>query len=137
MTFVASSAAGGVGADRIEFSPLVSAGGQCVAVAAERGGATGEDLAMRPTRIVAVGDSLFAMNGPLASRANANRDFFLNCVAYLAGTGAMTAAAEGGTISTGMDRRAWTSFALQSGLCVPGAVFLALLAYVVCRRRRP
>ena len=136
-TFAPSSAAGGAGADRIDFSPLVNAGGFCVAAAAERGGATGEDLALRPTRIVIVGDSLFAMNGPLASRANANKDFLLNCVAYLAGTGTMPG---GGfsdeAISTGMDRRAWNSFALQSGLAVPGAAFLLMLAYVISRRRR-
>jgi hypothetical protein len=35
-----------------------------------------------------------------------------------------------------MDRRAWSSFALKSGLAVPGSVFVVLLAYVVSRRRR-
>ena len=137
VTFVPSSAAGGVGADRIEFSPLVTFGTHCIAAAAERGGTTGEDLAFRPTRIVVVGDSLFAMNGPLASRANANRDFLLNCVAYLAGTGSMVGGGvESDILSTGMDRRGWTSFAVLSGFAVPGSVFLLLLVYVVCRRRR-
>ena len=137
LTFVQSSAAGGTGADRIEFSPLVMSSEHCLAVATERGGATGEDLALRPTRIVVIGDSFFAMNGPLASRANANKDFFLNCVAYLAGTGAMTGGGfEGEVLLTGMDRRAWTSFAVQSGLVVPGVLFLIMFGYVVSRRRR-
>jgi MYXO-CTERM domain-containing protein len=35
-----------------------------------------------------------------------------------------------------MDRRAWTSFAIQSGVGVPGVAFLLLLAYVAGRRRR-
>ena len=138
VSFVPSSAAGGAGADRIEFTPLVTAGGQCLAAAIERGGTTGEDLAFRPTRIVVVGDSLFAMNGPLVSRGNANRDFILGSVAYLAGTGAMetAGAVSGDVLVTGMDRRAWIAFALQSGLFVPGGIFLALLLYVVSRRRR-
>ena len=137
LSLEASSAAGGGGADGIEFSPLVEASGRCIAAAVERGVGTGEDLALRPTRIVVVGDSLFAMNGPLASRANANRDFLLNCVAYLAGTGATTGGeAEGGVLSTGMDRRAWTSFIVKSGFVVPGAAFLLMLAYVASRRRR-
>ena len=137
ISFVQSSAAGGAGADRIEFTPLVMAGGQCFAAAIERGGTTGEDLAFRPTRIVVVGDSLFAMNGPLASRGNANRDFILGSVAYLAGTGVMAAGAgSGDVLVTGLDRRAWIDFALQSGLFVPGGISLVMLLYVVSRRRR-
>ena len=137
LSLVASSAAGGGGADGIEFSPLVEASGRCIAAATERGVGTGEDLALRPTRIVVVGDALFAMNGPLASRANANRDFILNCVAYLAGTGAMTGSeVEGGVLSTGMDRRGWTSFIVKSGIVIPGVAFLFMIACIATRRRR-
>ena len=132
-----SSAVGGSGADRIEFSPLVSVSGRCIAAATERGRGIGEDLALRPTRIVVVGDSLFARNGPLASRANANMDFLLNCVAYLAGTAAITGGeVDGDVLATGMDRRGWTSFTIQSGLVVPVGLFLMMLAYVAFRRRR-
>ena len=132
-----SSAVGGSGADRIEFSPLVSVSGRCIAAATERGRGIGEDLALRPTRIVVVGDSLFARNGPLASRANANMDFLLNCVAYLAGTAAITGGeVDSDVLATGMDRRGWTSFTIQSGLVVPVGLFLMMLAYVAFRRRR-
>lgn len=132
-----SAAAAAAGADGIAFTPLVSAGGRCVAAAAERGGGAGTDIALRPTRIVAVGDALFAMNGPLASRANANRDFFMNCVAHLAGTGAMTSGGTGfGTVITGMDRSERVRFALWSSAAAPGLVFLLMLLPAVAGRSR-
>jgi hypothetical protein len=49
-----------------------------------------KDLRLRPTRIISVGDSTFAINGQLDLRANANKDFFFNCIAYLSGTDAIT-----------------------------------------------
>ena len=56
-----------------------------LAAALERGANAGANLAFRATRIVVVGDAAFALNGALASRANANRDFLLNAFAWLAG----------------------------------------------------
>jgi len=123
-------------ADRIGFTALAKSGTDTVAAAAERGAGTGDDLDFRPTRIVAVGDSAFAMNAQLAAQANANRDFFLNAVAYLSGTDAMTSGgADGDLLTTGMDRDTRRRFVLVGAGIVPLAVtvFMALVAF---RRRR-
>lgn len=90
VAFSPSAAAGGSGADKIEFLPLAKAGGHTLAAVCERGSLAKKDLRIRPTRIISVGDSTFAMNGQLDLRANANRDFFFNCIAYLSGTDAIT-----------------------------------------------
>lgn len=127
----------GAGADRIGYTPLANAGGEALAAIVERGVGAGSDLGIRPTRIVAVGDASFVMNGQLASRANANRDFLQNCVAYLSGVDAVIAAGtEGGVLTTGMDRATRLRFVVTGAAVVPGAVFLLLLATVTIRRRR-
>ena len=78
LVFTKSAAAeSGSGADRIEFTPVAVAGQSAVVAAIERGSGAGSDLALRPTRLVAVGDPAFVVNGQLAERANANRDFFM------------------------------------------------------------
>lgn len=131
------AAAGADGADRIDFTPVARIGTSALAVAVERGASAGADLAIRPTRIVAVGDAGFVLNGQLAARANANRDFFLNCVAYLAGTDAPgSGGAEAGVLSSGMDRSARVRHALVSAVVLPGAVFLLMAAVTMRRRHR-
>jgi len=133
----ASATSSGAAAEGVEFSELVRAGGRCIAASVERGSGMGADLAMRPTRIVVIGDSLFVMNGQLQARGNANLDFFMNCVAYLAGTGAITSGGEDGArLVTGMDRDTRIVFVKWVVGIVPGAVFLLLLAYSYIRRRR-
>jgi len=134
--FAPSAAAlAGAGADRIGFSALASLGGSALAVAVERGAEAGEDLAVRPTRIVAVGDATLPLNGSLASRANANRDFILNCVAYLAGADVPDAGgAEAGVLVSGLDRAARARLAVVTVGGVPALVFL-LLAGATLRRR--
>ena len=136
--FMPSAAAEtGTGADRIEFTPLAKAGTAVVAAAVERGVGAGADLSIRPMRIVAIGDAGFVMNGQLAARANANRDFFLNCVAYLSGTDASVASgAETNVLTTGLDRAARIRFATVVVGVVPFVVFLLLLAVAARRRRR-
>ena len=128
----------GTGADKIEFTSVATVGGHAVAAVVERGVGVGKDLSdLRPTRIVAVGDATFVANGPLQSRANANRDFFLNCVAFLAG-----AEASGGTgvetdrLSFCIDRAQRVRYVFITGLAVPAAVFLFFAALVFRRRRR-
>ena len=126
-----------VGADMnsIAFVPLATLGGKAVAAVAERGTGSGEDLAVRPMRIVAVGDATFALNGSLASRANANRDFLLNCVAFLSGSDAAGAdGKESDVLVSGLDRASRVRFAVATVVVVPGAVFL-ILAGIVLRRR--
>lgn len=136
-TIEPSAASPGASADGVEFTELLRAGGRCLAAVAERGHGVGFDLALRPTRIVVIGDSLFVANGQLAARGNANRDFFLNCVAYLAGTGAvMFGGEDGGKLVIGLDRKERVRYAQWIVGMMPGAVFLLLIAYSQMRRRR-
>ncbi len=108
----------------------------CIAAAIERGGGASEDLALRPTRIVVVGDASFVSNGALARRGNANRDFFLNSVAWLAGLDALTAArTPRDAVQTGLDRTGWLLFGAWSAGAFPCA-FLLLSMMAAARRRR-
>ena len=88
-------------------------------------------------RLVAIGDAGFVVNGQLAVRACANRDFFLNCVAYLSGSEAHGSGEEGSdTLVTGLDRAGRLRLTLWSVLVLPGAVSLLTLVVVIRRRRR-
>ena len=138
LSFAPSAAAeSGVGADRISFAVVASAGGVALAAAAERGAGAGRDLAVRPTRIVAVGDASFAMNGSLAARANANRDFFMNCIAFLSGTDASgSSGMGGGVLASNMDRQSRRRHFIWSVLVIPASVFLLMTAVVIFKRRR-
>lgn len=128
-------AVSGAGADHIGFSALASLDGVVLAAAVERGSAAGDDLAIRPTRLVVIGDATFALNGALGARANANRDFLLNSVAYLSGTDAVGASGtEAGLLVSGLDRAARARFAVVTVGVLPSVVFL-LLAGATLRRR--
>lgn len=106
-----------------------------LAVAVERGGGLAKEIALRPTRLVVLGDATFVSNGALARRANANRDIFLNALAWLAGVDAMTAArAPGNMVAVGMDRAGWLRFGSAAAGGLPLAVF-ALWALAFLRRR--
>lgn len=132
------SAAAGVttGADSIEFSALAAVDSFAAAVMLERGSGAGVDTAIRPTRIALIGDATFVRNTQLESRANANRDLFLNCVSYLSGSHAITqGGADGGVFVTGLDRRERLRFLELAAVAVPLAVTVVLL-FVVWRRRR-
>lgn len=130
-------AASGSGADAIGFSAIAQVDDAALAVVVERGAGAGKDIAVRPTRIVAVGDAGFVLNGQLAARANANCDFFLNCIAYLAGTTPPAAGGEeSGVLSTGMDRSSRFRHMVASSVALPAAVFLVLMAMSVRRRFR-
>ena len=135
----APSAAAGIttGADAIEFSALAVAENLAVAVMLERGSGAGSDTAIRPTRIAVIGDATFVRNAQLESRANANRDFFLNCVSYLSGSHAITqGGVDGGVFVTGLDRRGKLRFIEISAISFPSAVMLVMLLVVWRRRRR-
>ena len=119
------------------FDPSTEVRGPlAVACALERGGGAAKDLALRPTRIVVIGDASFVSNGALAQRANANRDFFLNSLAWLAGLDALTAVRmPGNVVQTGLDRAGWIRFGAYSA-----GVFPMLMVVLAClglsRRRR-
>ena len=135
--FEASGAAAGVaGVDRVEFAALAKVGERVVAALVERGAGTGEDLALRPMRIAAIGDATFVMNGQLAVRSNANRDFFLNCVAYLSGTDALLAGGlDAGQFATGLDDGARRKFVVVYTFGTAGSVWVVMML-VACIRRR-
>lgn len=138
VAFVPSAAAGGGKADRIEFAELASVDGSCVAAVAERGVGAGKDIGFHPMRVIALGDASFAMNNPLRARANANRDFFMNCVAYLSGTDAIVGSgSEAGLLVTGMDDAARRHFFLASVGAFPLGFFVLFAGLIYLRRRRP
>jgi len=112
------------------------AGPLALAVAVERGGGLAKEIALRPTRLVVVGDATFVSNGALARRANANRDVFLNALAWLVGVDAVAASrAPGNLVAVDMERAGWTRFVTVVAGGFPAAVF-ALWALVFLRRRR-
>lgn len=140
VSFAPSSVAEtGSGVDAIDFRPVARASSSVLVATAERGGSVGQDVALRPARIVVIGDAGFALNGVLASRGGANRDFFSNCVAYLSGGEPNGSGDDGinGGLRTGMDRRGRLRHVLWSVVAVPLAVFLVLATIVFGRRRRP
>ena len=112
------------------------AGPLALAVALERGGGVAKEIALRPGRVVVVGDATFVLNGATARRGNANRDVFLNALAWLAGLDALSAPrAPGNTVATGLDRGGWVRFGAVSAAGLPFAVLL-LGAGLYLRRRR-
>ena len=111
------------------------AGPLALAVALERGGGVAKEIALRPARLVVLGDPTFVSNGACRLRANANRDVFLNAVAWLAGLDALTASrTPGNAVVTDMDRAGWVRFGLVSACGLPLA--LLCLGFVLFLRRR-
>lgn len=138
IVFERSSAAKFDGAaDKLEFSSVAMLDDKTLVVAVERGALLGQDLAIRPTRIVVIGDASFALNAQLATRKNANRDFFLNAIAYLAGSDtAVGSGQEWNQFVTGMDRRTRVNFTFLSAVIVPGVVFILMMLAVARGRHR-
>jgi len=108
-----------------------------VAAVSERGGNVAKDVAFKPTRLCVIGETDFVMNAILATRANANRDLFMNAVSWLAGIDVGTAPSLGGdaTLVTGFSRRQWVAFMVWSAAAVPACVFL-VFTLVSLRVRR-
>lgn len=108
-----------------------------VVAVSERGGMVSKDVAFKPTRVCVIGETDFVMNGALATRANANRDLFMNAVSWLAGIDTGTATSLGGdsTLVTGFSRRQWVVFMLWSTAGVP-AGFLFVFSLFSLRMRR-
>jgi nitrate reductase NapE component len=102
-----------------------------VAAVSERGGAVARDVAYNPTRICVIGEAGFVANGALSVRANANRDFFMNVLAWLAGVDAGTASSVGGdaVLVTGFTQKEWTILLVLAVAVVP-LLFIALMAAV-------
>ena len=134
-----SSVAGnGADADSIGYSSVAEVDSTAVVAAVERGGGAGDDLALRPTRIVVLGDASFALNGQLAVRASANRDFFLNCASYLSGSEVHgSGEKDSDRFRTGLDRAGRFRHGVLTSAVVPGCVFLLLFAIAWQGRRKP
>ena len=127
-------AVAGSGADKLEFSPLVTSGQTVVAAAVERGTGAGGDLSIRPTRLVVVGDSDFILNGRLSAYGCANREFFLNAATYLAGVDSvLTSDSKTGLLSVGLDRAGYLRMTAVSAFVVPFGIFVMMFLF---RRRR-
>ena len=127
----------GTGADSIAFRAVARADSTAVVASVERGGGAGSDVALRPTRIVVIGDPGFVLNGSLATRASANRDFFSNCVAYLSGVESHGSGEDGtGVLQSGLDREGRLRHALCSSGAFPAFVLLVLAAIAIRRRNR-
>ena len=121
--------------NRTAFEPLIKFGDDCLVALIERGKSVGSDIAFRPMRIIAIGDSLFVSNGQLATRANANRDFFLNCVSYLAGAELFTAGeSQSSVLVAGFNRRSARHFLVGSTFIIPGVILLFSLLLHAFRR---
>lgn len=132
-----SAADRGVGVDRVEFTALAGGVSHALAAITERGALVGKDTALRPTRIAVIGDADFVSNSQLSLRANANRDFFLNCVAYLSGSHALVSGGgDGGSLFSGMDRSKRIGFLIFGALIFPFLIFLLFNAIAVHRRHR-
>ena len=101
-----------LGGNGPRFSPLLGAGGACLAAAVESGEEV-KDLAFRPTRIIAVGD----------------------CVKYLSGRDALTqSGAETDLLVSQMDRSDRARFVVVSAIALPFFVFV-VMALAIRRRR--
>ena len=106
-----------------------------LAAALERGAGPRRDIALKPTRIVVVGDASFAVDGALATRGNSNRDLFRNALAWLAGLDAATASGTpADVLVTGMDRAQRVRFTVAAAAVMP-AVLLLFGAMAALRRR--
>ena len=141
---------------RTEFSPLASSAPECwgesneadrpwqhdrtepggplvLAAALERGGKASADVGISPSRAVVVGDASFALNASLERRGNANLDFMLDAVRWLAGAELPPEEPPAPAPGEGMTRRALAGFLASAGIAFPLAVFAA----AALRARRP
>ena len=109
-----------------------------VAVAVEKGGVSGVDLEIKPTRLVVIGDSDFVSNGALDGSVGGNQDLFLSAMNWLVERDALMAIAPKPphVLSLGMNRdRVRAAFAI---LVLVGPVLVAIAGLAVwVRRRRP
>jgi len=138
VAFASSAAVGESSAtERLEFTPLATVGEIAVAASIERGAGAGSDVAIRPTRLVAIGDPGFPLNLSLSLKANANRDFILNAVAYLSGTeSAGSSDSRADLLLTGFDRSGQLRHLVWSALVLPAVVFAVLFLIAMRRRHR-
>lgn len=107
-----------------------------VAAAVERGGASGVDTALAPSRLVVLGDAAFAANGGLRVGGAGNRDLLLNALNWLVAREQIMAigARAPMELRPGMSDRQWRQAYLLIALALPGLV--AVTGVLVWWRRR-
>lgn len=127
----------GSGAIRINYTSIASVGGYSVAAIIETGvsAVANEMSVLRPTRMIVVGDESFAVNGALAARGGANRDFILNCISYLSGSDGCRKSSEGrGSSVPRLDRQSRLQFLLIAAGVIPLGILVVL--FLVDMRRK-
>jgi hypothetical protein len=125
------------GADSIEFTPLVQSAKETVVASSVRGASARDDLSIRPTRIVVIGDESFVVNSQLKSRANGNRDLFVNAVAFLSGSDSFHAGSLGAEkLIQPLDYSEQKLYFLISVVAVPTISMLLMIIGISWRKRR-
>lgn len=127
--------------DRLQITPLASIataeGERSVAMASERGGHVAADVAYRPGRIIVIGETAFVSNASLTGSTSANRDFFLNCVQWLAGIDAGRSLSLGAdrTFVTALTHDRWIALLLAAVVGLP-ALTIGVIFFFSHNRRR-
>lgn len=93
-----------------------------LALASERGNTDGLEMEIKPTRIVAIGDSCFVANASLKSGVGGNIDFFMSAVNWLLEREALMAISprDPFRLELGLDRRRVRLLFLLAVVAVPG-----------------
>ena len=123
--------------ERLAFHPLAAVGRNIFAAAVERGAGVGADLAVRPMRLVAVGDATFVINGQLTARGSANRDFLLNAAMWLSGAEiAGSGGVEMDVLKVRLDQTGRFRYLLVAVGVLPLAVYVVMVLVAFRRRNR-
>jgi ABC-type uncharacterized transport system involved in gliding motility auxiliary subunit len=107
-----------------------------LALASERGNVAGLDMEIKPTRIVAIGDSYFVSNASLKTGVGGNIDFFMSAVNWLLEREALMAISprDPFRVELALDRQRVRWLFLLAVVAVPGVV--ALTGGIIWWRRR-
>jgi ABC-type uncharacterized transport system involved in gliding motility auxiliary subunit len=108
-----------------------------LALASERGNVAGLDMEIKPTRIVAIGDSYFVSNASLKTGVGGNIDFFMSAVNWLLEREELMAISprDPFRVELSLDRKRVRLLFLLAVCAVPGVVVLTGGA-IWWRRRR-
>jgi len=107
-----------------------------IAVAVEKGPASGIDVELKPARMVVVGDSLFVSNGALAEGVGGNEDFFMAAMNWLLERETLIGISpkQPGELRFDMDRERIRKMFLLMVAGIPGMV--AVVGLMVWLKRR-
>lgn len=119
--------------DMMNQQSLVTKEQQSIMAAVELGERLGDDLGIRPGRVVVVGGSSFFSNRFTKNHATANQDLIVNAVRWLAGVSGNTAyGAPTNRLSIGQDNREWFRDSIVLIFVFPSC--FVLLAWLLFRR---